>query len=226
MADNPQSSAAPAAEHGTASERAYADVKGRILSGDLPGGDLISEGEVADLLAMSRTPVREAFLRLQAEGWMKLYPKRGAAIIPVKPEEAAEVLQARVLIETHAVSVITAESGRIGPLVAELGMIIDRQQVAVDHDLAGFIDADADLHTAIVRAAGNGLLIDFYTGLRDRQRRMTGDSVRRGAAEPDGDDKLHRILDQHRRLVELIEAGDPMAFEAELSRHLHDIHRR
>ncbi|SDR92188.1 GntR family transcriptional regulator [Microlunatus soli] len=226
MVGIPQSATEPPGETGSASERAYSDVKERILSGELAGGELISEGEVAELLAMSRTPVREAFLRLQAEGWMKLYPKRGAAIIPVKPEEADEVLQARVLIETHAVSVITDEPSRVGPLVAELKMIIERQRAAVDHDLTGFIDADADLHTAIVRAAGNGLLIDFYTGLRDRQRRMAGDSVRRGAADHDGPDKQQLILDQHHRLVELIAAGDADEFGVELRSHLNDIHRR
>lgn len=221
---------------GSASERAYSHVKERILSGALEGGELISEGEVADRMAMSRTPVREAFLRLQAEGWMKLYPKRGAAIIPVKPQEAEEVLQARVLVETHAVTVIAGDAGRVDPLVAQLRTIIDRQHAAATGaDLAGFIDADADLHTAIVRAAGNGLLIDFYTGLRDRQRRMTGDSVRRGGEwdemtrRPEGrrgpSDKQVRILDQHRRLVDLIAAGDAAAFETELTHHLHDIHR-
>ncbi|NKS66646.1 GntR family transcriptional regulator, partial [Rhodococcus hoagii] len=54
-----------------------------ILSGALPGGELISEGEIASRMGSSRTPVREAFLRLEAEGWMRLYPKRGALIVPI-----------------------------------------------------------------------------------------------------------------------------------------------
>src|SRR4051812_2429060 len=52
----------------SAKDRAYRHTKARILDGSLPGGDLIAEGQVADTLAMSRTPVREAFLRLEAEG--------------------------------------------------------------------------------------------------------------------------------------------------------------
>ncbi|WP_223286039.1 GntR family transcriptional regulator [Kocuria atrinae] len=60
-----------------AAERAYAHAKARILTGELDG-ELLSEGIVADELGVSRTPVREAFLRLQAEGLMRLYPKRGA----------------------------------------------------------------------------------------------------------------------------------------------------
>ena len=64
----------------SAADAAYAKVKERILDGDLAGGTMVSEGTIADELGMSRTPVREAFLRLQVEGWMRLYPKRGALI--------------------------------------------------------------------------------------------------------------------------------------------------
>jgi len=205
---------------GTAAERAYCHVKERILSGDLEGGELVSEGEIADSLAMSRTPVREAFLRLQTEGWMKLYPKRGAAITPIKPREADEVIEARTLVETHAVAALADDPARAEDLAAALLVIIERQQRAADaDDLDGFAVADADFHGTIAAAAGNELLINFYRGLRDRQRRMTRDSLQR---RPDTHD---RILDQHRRLVELIKDRDAAGFGTEISQHLDDIHR-
>lgn len=70
---------------GTAAERAYRFTKAGILDGTLPAGELISEGQVARPLQLSRTPVREAFLQLQAEGLLKLFPKRGALVVPVSP---------------------------------------------------------------------------------------------------------------------------------------------
>lgn len=76
---------------------AYATVKELIVTGELPGGDLISKGEVASRIGTSRTPVREAFLRLEAEGWMRLYPKRGALVVPVVAGEAEHLLLARQL---------------------------------------------------------------------------------------------------------------------------------
>ena len=211
----------PAATPAPASERAYRHVKERIVSGELEGGELVSEGEIADRLTMSRTPVREAFLRLQAEGWMRLYPKRGAAIIPIRPSEVDEVIEARALLETYAVTRIAADAEAALRLAAELGPIIDRQAAAaaVD-DLTGFTTADADFHATIAAAGGNQLLIDFYAGLRDRQRRMTGDSLRRSAGARE------RILDQHRRLAELIEQGNADGFRSEITAHLDDIHRR
>ena len=57
---------------GTAKDRALDYVKTQVLTGAFPGGELISEGDVADALGMSRTPVREAFLRLEAEGLLRL----------------------------------------------------------------------------------------------------------------------------------------------------------
>src|SRR4051812_50188386 len=94
----------------SAKERAYRDTKARILDGSLPGGDLITEGQVADALAMSRTPVREAFLRLEAEGLLRLFPKRGALVVAVSPAEVEAVLEARELVEGHALAKLCGAS--------------------------------------------------------------------------------------------------------------------
>ncbi|MFC7740939.1 GntR family transcriptional regulator [Nocardiopsis composta] len=72
-----------------AKDRAYAFVKDQVLRGVFEGGDLISEGDVASALEMSRTPIREAFLRLEVEGFLRLYPQRGALVVPVSPPRSA-----------------------------------------------------------------------------------------------------------------------------------------
>src|ERR1700712_6010725 len=84
-------------------ERAYQHLKARILSREYAGGSLLPEGEVADAVGVSRTPVREAMLRLSAEGLLRLYPKRGALVVSVGAEEARDILEARELIGAHAV---------------------------------------------------------------------------------------------------------------------------
>ena len=67
----------------SASRRAYENVKGQILDGGLAGGAFLSETEVAQELGLSRTPVRTAFGQLEGEGYLKLYPKRGAIVTPM-----------------------------------------------------------------------------------------------------------------------------------------------
>src|SRR5918999_3613584 len=86
----------------TANDRAYAFTKSRVLDSTFAGGELITEGEVADALGMSPTPVREAFLRLEGEGLLRLYPKRGALVVPVSVGEVEAVMETRMLVERFA----------------------------------------------------------------------------------------------------------------------------
>lgn len=201
-----------------AGERAYDDVKARILSGELAGGDLISEGDVADRLAISRTPVREAFLRLQAEGLMKLYPKRGAMITPIARSEARDVIDARGMLETHSVRRVTSTQERTVRLVAELrdNIKLQKERVA-DRNLGGYALADAEFHAAIIRAGDNALITQFYATLYDRQIRMARSSI-------PTDELAEDVIEAHVALLDAIEARDVTRFETLLDDHLTNIH--
>ncbi|MFC7656818.1 GntR family transcriptional regulator [Pseudonocardia benzenivorans] len=119
----------PAPRRGGAKLRALEYVKDRILTGDFRGGELISEGEVAAALGMSRTPVREAFLRLEAEGLLRLYPQRGALVVPVSPEEVRAVMEARLVIEHFAArAVCRRDATARAEVVTALGVQLDRQR--------------------------------------------------------------------------------------------------
>ena len=83
----------------TAAQRAYAYVKQRLLDGRFPGGMLLSENALAQELEISRTPIRQAFGQLEAEGLVELYPRRGALVVPISASEADDVREARELIE-------------------------------------------------------------------------------------------------------------------------------
>jgi DNA-binding GntR family transcriptional regulator len=76
--------------HGSASAagRAYEYVKQRLLDGRFAGGSLLSENEIARELGLSRTPVRQAFVTLQGEELLDLYPRRGAVVRPISASEA------------------------------------------------------------------------------------------------------------------------------------------
>ncbi|AYF74246.1 GntR family transcriptional regulator [Nocardia yunnanensis] len=201
----------------SAAERAYRDIKERILSGELPGGELVSENEMARELGTSRTPVREAFLRLETEGWMRLYPKRGALVVPVPSHEAEHVVHARYIVETGAVDALT-RIARAG-LVPRLRESLDRQRDLADAgELDEFAIVDADFHREYVVAADNPLLTGFYDSLRERQRRMNSVALRRGETDMD------RIIAQHNRIANLIEAADAAGFAEALAEHLTEVH--
>jgi DNA-binding GntR family transcriptional regulator len=183
-----------------AKDRAYAHVKEQILEGIYPGGEMLSEGGVAAELDLSRTPVREAFLLLEAEGLLRLYPKRGALVVPVSAEEIGEVMETRLIIERHC----AAQMARRGPgvLVDQLRALLLTQERHVESgNRIGFVEADRLFHRAIVSANGNSILTRLHDTLRERQRRM-------GAAIVARDPSLQRrYLAEHRGIADALATG-------------------
>jgi len=189
---------------GAAKDRAFEYVKSQVLTGALSGGELISEGEIASALGMSRTPVREAFLRLEAQGLLRLYPKRGALVVPVSPEEIRAVMEVRLVFEQFAAQKVL-HSGPEARQAAyrRLSEEITRQEHAGSAgDLQEFLESDRIFHSVTIQDAHNSILWGFYASLRDRQMRMTGESAIR---EPH---RIATILDEHRGIAEAIGAGD------------------
>jgi len=198
----------------SAGDRAYVFVKDQIVSGVYAGGTLISEGEVSSAVRISRTPVREAFLRLAAEGLLRLYPKRGALVVPVSTGEVHDVLDARLLIERHAVQTVI-RAGRHRDVGAAMRAILDQQhETAGPTDARRFTELDRQFHSTLVEAAGNVLLVGFYATLRDRQLRMGTAALLR---DPD---RRAAILAEHTALADLIEAGDADGVAGALAEHL------
>ncbi|MFI5868466.1 GntR family transcriptional regulator [Streptomyces sp. NPDC051546] len=184
-------------------DRAYREIKARLLDGRHPGGSLLSEGAYATELGMSRTPVREAFLRLQAEEFLSLYPKRGALVVPITPGEARHVLQARLLLESFALDTIVAR----GPdALARLGGSLATEAV----DTPSAQDAlfiGRTFHTRLMTAAGNPVLASVHEKLWDQQ-------IRIAAASMAGPGHPHDDVLEHAEIAAAIQAGHaPLAHE-------------
>ncbi|NAZ77211.1 FCD domain-containing protein [Kineococcus sp. T13] len=187
-----------------AADRVYAHVKTGILDRSLPGGRLLTEGEIAGAVGVSRTPVREGLLRLQAEGLVHLIPKRGALVVPVSPAEVEDVLEARELVEVHTAARAWPHRAQ---LAAELEPWLQRMEAAADAgDTWAFATADRAFHATVVGAAGNAVLTALHDSLRDRQMRMGVANVH-GSAE-----RVALALADHHRLRELLLGEDPQAW--------------
>jgi DNA-binding GntR family transcriptional regulator len=187
-----------------AKDRALDYVKSQVLTGAFPGGELISEGEVAAALGMSRTPVREAFLRLEAEGLLRLYPQRGALVVPVSSEEARAVIEARLLLEQFAANKVIERGPAACTAVFErLSAELQRQRdAAAAPDWREFLDADRAFHDVTLQESGNVILSDFYSSLRDRQMRMIRESLIHDR------ERMKTIMDEHRVIAETLRDGD------------------
>ncbi|WP_307621483.1 GntR family transcriptional regulator [Streptomyces sp. V3I7] len=208
----PQAAAKTAAKQAPAADRVYTHVKQGVLDRRYEGGTLLTEGELAEAVGVSRTPVREALLRLEVEGLIRLYPKKGALVLPVSAQEIADVVETRLLVEEHA-----ARKAVPAPpsLIARLEELLDRQkEQAAAGDFAGAAVSDRCFHAEIVRSGGNEILSRLYDQLRDRQLRM-GVAVMQ--SHPD---RIAKTLSEHEEILDALRSGDPEAAVAVVHRHV------
>jgi DNA-binding GntR family transcriptional regulator len=174
----------------SAADRVYEHVRQGILSRRYADNELLAEGAIAADTGVSRTPVREALLRLEAQGMIRLLPKRGALVLPVTAQEWRDVLDTRLLVESHCTRSVI-ESGR-GPAVARALEVplADLRAAADTRDVAAYVAADRTFHATIVAADNNMILIRLYGSLRDRQLRMGAANL----SAPDGQLDTARML--------------------------------
>lgn len=194
----------------SANQRAYEYLKQRLTDDRLDEGAFLTEGVIADELGISRTPVREALLRLDAEKLVTLVPGRGAIIPHITERTMREVMEARELIENHAITRMPLPNA---PLVTTLRELLEAQKDA-EGDPAAFIDRDRRFHQGIIDAAGNRLLSELYSSLRDRQTRMGLRAVLRNDARIPG------VVEEHADIADAIAQGDVDAAVAASRAHL------
>lgn len=203
----------------TAADRVYAHAKAGILSRQYAPHDLLTEGELAEAVGVSRTPVREALLRLQADHLVRLLPKRGALVLPVTAEEIADVLETRRLIETYAVRKAVSAS-RPG-LVERLTVQLEGMRTAMTAgDTAAYAEADRDFHAEIVAATGNRIIDELYRSLRERQLRMgVVNLLGPGGAGVDRH-RMRVTVAEHKAILDAVSARTVRAAEAAVRAHL------
>jgi DNA-binding GntR family transcriptional regulator len=204
----------------SAVERAYSHVADAIISGTLAASALITEGDVAETLGLSRTPVREAFLALESAGLLRLFPKKGAVVTAIDDLETAELLQVRALLETKAVQLLRPRPQQLHMVDAELRVLIQAQaDAAAAGDLLAYARADHRFHSRIVDETGNRIIDDIYARLGPRLERLVH---RVAVRDPDN---ITRLIDEHRDLADHLRAGDTDAYAAALRLHLESGHR-
>ncbi len=195
-----------------AADRVYTHVKQAVLDRRYQGGTLLTEGELAEAVGVSRTPVREALLKLEMEGLLKLYPKKGALVLAVSAQEIADVVETRLLVEEFAVRRAVPASAR---LIERLEALLEEQRRHAENgDLAAVAVTDRGFHAEIVRHAGNEILSRLYDQMRDRQLRM---GVAVMEAHPD---RIAKNIAEHAEILGALRAGDAEGAAQCVHRHV------
>lgn len=197
----------------SAAERVYRALRDAIVEGRHRAGAMLGEAALADQFEVSRTPVRAALLRLQSEGWIVIYPKRGALVQGVSERARADLADARLVLESASVGQAAPEV--LDRLVVELERSLEQQRKAVaERDLRRYIDLTIAFHRHFVEAGHNDVLLELNDRLADRQRSVLYGAVERLLGERE------QMLTEHQQLIDLLRAHDIPGFTAALHDHI------
>lgn len=187
-------------------------LRSAIVSGELAPGSLHSVTELAELLEVSRTPVREALIELASRGMVRFERNRGVRVIRTSIRDIEEIFDIRLLLEVPAA--FRAVS-RMGP--AEVRGLRKRLQAmkraAAAGDEEGLWSDDRGFHHELLAASANRRLADYVDTLRDMV-------LVRGVTTAGRTRSLDDIVAEHQAILDHVEAGDAAAAAGALRAHI------
>jgi len=182
-------------------DHAYDVIRRRILDNIYQPGANALESELAAELGISRTPVREALIRLQNEGLIEIIPRHGMRVLPVSATDMKEIYEVLTALESFAVELVARRrlgSSELRPLVEATGKMTRALKA---NDLEAWAESDEYFHKYLIEACGNRLLVDAVQQYWDRAHRALMFSVR---LRP----KLETSASEHLALIDTLRQGD------------------
>lgn len=189
-------------------DEAYDYLKEQIQSGELVEGELYSETRITSILGISRTPVRDALLRLSMEGLVEILPSRGFSVKKASRTEIRETLEIRMALEGYAAYILAEQSSttqgkealfRLNELVNEQERVLD----AAKFNVMRYVELNSQFHNVMIDYLGNEAIVQAYRRYESRIREMT---YRRFSSSPES---ARETLKSHIQLVALIRSGNP-----------------
>lgn len=205
---------APAAGKKSLVERAYEQIKQRILDNVYHPGFQALENEVAEELGVSRTPVREALIRLQHEGLVELIPRRGMRVVPIVASDMKEIYDVLTSLESMAAELLARRKPddlELEPMIAATN---DMAQALELGDLDAWAEADERYHRSLIDLCGNRRLANMANTVRDQGHRARMVTLRLRK-------KPVASIQEHQDVLEAIRSGDWQA-----ARDIHYAHRK
>lgn len=196
----------------TASQAIHRLLRDEIVSMRRLPGSWINEKEIAADCGVSRTPVREALLRLSDERLVEIVPKSGTIVARIPAAVLPDIIMARRALERQTVTMAAEKA--LGSEIANLRAIVERQREAeAAGDMAAFHVADEAMHAAIAATAGHATIWSMIEQIKvqlDRYRRLTLPRPHR----------ISRAIEEHAGIVEAIAAHDPALAGRLMDAHL------
>lgn len=200
----------------TLARQAYAEIQNKILSGELSAGQRLFPDELAQELAISQTPIKEALALLERDGLVTGNDRRASLVRRFLVEDIVEIYEARILIETNAVTagwsagrVDAAFIDGLATLAAQQFQILPARNKAA---LGKAIALDREFHDRLVRLGGNSVLAGWHQSIQMRLQTARTYSIDTYVAE--------RVRIEHTAVMDAFRSGDAEAVVAALRHHL------
>jgi len=197
---------------GSASRQVYRTLRDAIIAAALAPGQRISENELAERLAVSRTPVREALIRLRDERFVQIVPQLGTFVTRISTAAVQDAQFIRESLECAAVR-LAATRADAGDIAALRGLVRRQAEVSEHGDHERFAVLDDEFHAALCELAGHSVAWEVaqrVKGHLNRVRRLSLPQPR----------YLEEMVSEHGQVLEALAQGDPDAAEATLRHHL------
>jgi DNA-binding GntR family transcriptional regulator len=210
----PRIAVSPLEDTSTFADRAYTALRDVILSLDIynrPGEVRLDERQLASDLGISRTPVREAMVQLEREGFVRSVPRRGIYVVRKTKQEVIELITAWAALECMAARLITqnAADEEIASLRA---MFATFENGRLHAKLDEYSEVNIEFHQAIIRMSRNSVLIDLaanlFAHMRMIRRKTIGES-----------DRADRSISDHMNIIRAIETRDTARAEVLVRDH-------
>lgn len=204
---------------GTGSHRVYTEVREDILALRLPPGATIDESSLEARFGVSRTPVREAMIRLAGERLITLLPNRGARVTPIDIDEFPELFEALELCQR--VTIRWAALRRTDEDVAQMRRLNQAfVESAQRRDTKAMGDRNREFHEAVARACGNRYVSEQYLALLTISLRLARTAFTYAPLSGESvEDYYSEVARQHDAMIDSIETRDPEAGDLLARRH-------
>ena len=183
-------------EFSSLAEHAYVQIKQKIFNFEMMPGDLISEGNLAKLVSVSRTPLRQALQQLQHGGFIRAIPKIGWQVATLDFDKFDELYDFRILIELNAVKCLCI-SEQDNLILNELQKIwlVPKSRRNMNTLEVGMLDEQ--FHTSLVKASGNEEMLKTHSEITERIK-----IVRR--LDFTKNNRIHDTYDEHAQIIKAI----------------------
>ena len=171
------------------------EIERMILAGELAAGAKLNEVAIADLLGVSRGPVREAFRALEESGLVRLEKNRGVFVRQIAVEEADDIYELRAVLDDFVGRRVAQKASPAD--VKGLRGLVDRMDRAVSReDVDGYHAANLEFHDTLVGLAGNAKLLSTYRKLVNELHLYRRATLAQDGALPVSVREHHDILDR------------------------------